>query len=111
MCHSIQSEISYIGLLGENESTKKGGSSLNDRRFGIEMNGEVDSFEEDGVLSVVMLNIFGRSLGVLQNSLENVVENKAKGWIICKSLLRMDTLIGTRDTYLKEGSIVTNVEV
>ncbi len=60
MGHSIETEVSHICLFCEDEPTEKDGSIRDDGGFGIDVDGEVDGFEEDGVLSVVVLDVLHR---------------------------------------------------
>lgn len=59
-------------------------SGVDDARLGVEVNGEVDCFEEDSVLRVVVLSVLGRLLRVLEDSLEDIVEEKSEGGILCE---------------------------
>lgn len=56
---------------------------MNDSGFGVEVDGEVDGFEEDSVLSVIVLSIARALLRIFENALENVVEENAKGAVLC----------------------------
>jgi len=83
MCHGVETEVADVGLLGADEATEKVSCRMDDGRLGIEVDGEVDGFEEDRVLSVVVLSVARRLLRVLEDALEDVVEEDAKGAILC----------------------------
>ena len=57
MGHGVQSEVSNVGLLGKDESAEKHCGVCDDLRLGVDVNGEVNGFKQDGVLGVIMLYV------------------------------------------------------
>lgn len=62
MSHRVETEVAHVGLFGADEAAEEVRCRVNNGRFGIEVDGEVDGLEEDGVLSVVVLSVAGRLL-------------------------------------------------
>jgi hypothetical protein len=85
MGHRVETEVADVRLLRKDEATKKVGCLLNNDRFSVKVNGEVDRFEEDGVLSVVLLNILVLIARVLEDALEDVVEDKPESGVVCET--------------------------
>jgi hypothetical protein len=84
MGHRVETEVADVGLLRKNEAAEEVSCLLNNNGFSVEVNGEVDRFEEDGVLSIVLLNVLMLVARVLENALENVVEDEAESGVVCE---------------------------
>lgn len=93
MGHGVKTEISHVGLFGQDEPTKQEGRIGNNAGFGVYVDTQVDSLEKDGVLGVVVLNVlrdansasyhtrasrddayFGRLLGNIYDSLKYTIQ-------------------------------------
>lgn len=57
MSHGIETEVPDVGLFGENEPPKQLRGGSDHLRLGIDVDGQVDRFKEDCILSVVVLHI------------------------------------------------------
>lgn len=51
--------------------------------FGIKVNEEVDGFEEDGILSIILLDVLGHFRRCLHDLLERVSDDVADMCVVC----------------------------
>lgn len=60
VCHSIKTQVAYVCLFRGDKLSKEDCRRGDERRIGIEVYCEADGFEEDRVLSIIVLNVARR---------------------------------------------------
>lgn len=111
MSHRVETQVSDVRLFRHDESTEEVRCRLDNRRFRVEVDREVDRFEQDCVLGVVLLNVLVSVARVLQDPLEDIMEELAEGRIVWKTPARHEHVVFARSegqTNQREDSIGAN---
>lgn len=81
--HRIETEVADVRLLRGDESTEQVRCLLDHDRLGVEVDCEIDCFEQNGVLRVVLLDVAVLLARVLEDALEDVVKDEAESRVLC----------------------------